>query len=274
MFNSATILRLKPSYFILSQFSPQPHRINEANLNGATVNALNQCKATCLPAQNEGMWMDASDRFLGLYFVAQDIHERASSTQPYRYQSSQSLLHVVMCCFVFKHLLQAQAQACHDIALSIQLGQRYQHRSDSIIALDELQLSLTYLQEQQQLEWKRCMLSSAICLIILLRLKNKLSNVSNPDVQKTEDDVLHDTEAHSIKAMWQRIQANFHRDSLLFRHAVRMSIALTAGYGILQGLDLDRGYWILLTTLFVCQPNYAATRQSWFPALLAPSRGY
>ncbi|MCV6022196.1 FUSC family protein, partial [Escherichia coli] len=31
--------------------------------------------------------------------------------------------------------------------------------------------------------------------------------------------------------------------------------------GIIQLFDIDRGYWILLTTLFVCQPNYSATRQ-------------
>ncbi|MDW2036079.1 FUSC family protein, partial [Vibrio sp. 665] len=29
----------------------------------------------------------------------------------------------------------------------------------------------------------------------------------------------------------------------------------------IQLFDIDRGYWILLTTLFVCQPNYSATRQ-------------
>ena len=95
----------------------------------------------------------------------------------------------------------------------------------------------------------------------LATVEKQLSNVSNPDVSKPEEDVLDDTEAHTLKTMWLRIKANLNRDSLLFRHAVRMSIALTLGYGILQGLGLERGYWILLTTLFVCQPNYAATRQ-------------
>lgn len=247
-------------FYPVSNLTPQPHRINEANLNGATVNALNQCKATLLARSKRGHVDGASDRFLSLYFVAQDIHERASSTH-YRYQELAESFARSDVLFRFKHLLQAQAQACHDIALSIQIGQRYQHRSDSIIALDELQLSLAYLQEQQQREWKQLLAQLSYLFNNLATVEKQLSNVSNPDVQKTEDDVLHDTEAHSIKAMWQRIQANFHRDSLLFRHAIRMSIALTAGYGILQGLDLDRGYWILLTTLFVCQPNYAATRQ-------------
>lgn len=40
-----------------------------------------------------------------------------------------------------------------------------------------------------------------------------------------------------------------------------MSLVLCIGYVIIQFFDLHRGYWILLTSLFVCQPNYNATRR-------------
>ncbi|MFA0069946.1 FUSC family protein, partial [Vibrio breoganii] len=73
--------------------------------------------------------------------------------------------------------------------------------------------------------------------------------------------VLDDTNPHTLTAMWHKIKANLNTDSMLFRHAIRMAITLTLGYGIIQGFDIERGYWILLTTLFVCQPNYSATRQ-------------
>ena len=49
-------------------------------------------------------------------------------------------------------------------------------------------------------------------------------------------------------------------ESALFRHAVRMSLVLCAGYAFIQFTGLQHGYWILLTSLFVCQPNYNATR--------------
>ena len=39
-----------------------------------------------------------------------------------------------------------------------------------------------------------------------------------------------------------------------------MALALTAGYGVLHWIHPTQGYWILLTTVFVCQPNYGATR--------------
>ena len=47
----------------------------------------------------------------------------------------------------------------------------------------------------------------------------------------------------------------------MFRHAVRMSLVLCVGYAFIQITGLHRGYWILLTSLFVCQPNYNATRR-------------
>lgn len=45
-----------------------------------------------------------------------------------------------------------------------------------------------------------------------------------------------------------------------FRHAVRLSLVVAAACTIVEALNLNLGYWILLTALFVCQPNYTATK--------------
>ncbi len=140
-------------------------------------------------------------------------------------------------------------------------GNEYTHTDQSILALAELQNSLGYLEEQQQSHWKRLLAQLTYLFNNLATVEKQLSNINNPDAERLEEDVLDDTNPHTLKAMWQRISANLNKDSMLFRHALRMSIALTAGYGIIQAFDIDRGYWILLTTLFVCQPNYSATRQ-------------
>lgn len=243
----------------VQDLTPQPHRIAEANLNAATVSALNQCKDEFLTRSKRGHVDSTSDRFLSIYFLAQDIHERISSTH-YRYQELASHFERSDVLFRFKHLLQQQAQSCRVIAQSIKSGIEYNHNSDSIMALDELQLALNYLQQQNNSEWKTSLTQLGYLFNNLATVEKQLSNVSNPDTTKPEDDILQDNEVHTLKSMWLRIKSNLTTDSLLFRHAVRMSIALTAGYGIIQGLDLERGYWILLTTLFVCQPNYASTR--------------
>lgn len=244
----------------VTNLTPQPFRIEEARLNATTVTALNHCKATFLSRSKRGHVDGASDRFLNIYFLAQDIHERISSSH-YRYQELSQHFERFDILFRFKHLLETQANACRDIAESIRLGKEYQHSGDSIIALDELANSLQYLQKQDNGQWHSLLNQLNYLFNNLSTVEKQLNNVSNPDANRLEEGVLDDTEAHSLKSMWERIKSNFTSDSMLFRHAVRMSIALTAGYGIIQFFEIERGYWILLTTLFVCQPNYSATRQ-------------
>ncbi|APU75881.1 TIGR01666 family membrane protein [Vibrio parahaemolyticus] len=244
----------------VTNLAPQPMRIEAARLNAATVTALNACKATLLTRSKRGHVDGPSDRFLNIYFIAQDIHERVSSSH-YRYQDLATEFERSDVLFRFKYLLETQAQACRDIAQAIQLGNEYTHTDESILALAELQNSLAYLEEQQQGHWKRLLMQLTYLFNNLATVEKQLNNINNPDAERLEEDTLADTNPHTLKAMWQRISANLHKDSMLFRHALRMSIALTIGYSIIQLFDIDRGYWILLTTLFVCQPNYSATRQ-------------
>ncbi|MEL7292253.1 MAG: YccS family putative transporter [Pseudomonadota bacterium] len=244
----------------VENLTPQPYRIEEARLNAATVSALNHCKATFLSRSKRGHVDGASDRFLHTYFLAQDIHERISSTH-YRYQELAEHFSRSDVLFRFKYLLENQAKSCRQIAQAIRLGNEYQHSDDSIIALDELQNSLQFLQQQNDPSWRSLLAQLGYLFNNLATVEKQLNQVNNPDAHHLEEEVLDDTEAHGFKAMYQRIAANFNRDSMLFRHAVRLSIALTFGYGVIQLFDIERGYWILLTTLFVCQPNYSATRQ-------------
>ncbi len=239
---------------------PQPMRIEAARLNSATVTALNACKATLLSRSKRGHIVGPSGRFLKIYFIAQDIHERASSSH-YRYQDLATEFERSDVLFRFKYLLESQARACREIAQAIQLGNEYSHSNEAILALVEVQNSLAYLEEHKQDHWKRLLGQLTYLLNNLATVEKQLNNINNPDAEGLEEDTLYDTNPHTLKAMWQKISANLNKDSMLFRHAIRMSIALTVGYGIIQVFDFDRGYWILLTTLFVCQPNYSATRQ-------------
>ncbi|MGC9402178.1 YccS family putative transporter [Vibrio genomosp. F10] len=244
----------------VSNLIPQPHRIAEAKLNATTVTALNHSKSTLLTRSKRGRMDNRNSRFFSIYFLAQDIHERASSSH-YRYQELAQDFQRSDVMFRFKHVLQAQANACRDIAQSIRLGTPYQHSSESIIALDELKESLTYLEQDEKGKSRVSLAQLGYLFNNLATVEKQLNHVSSPDVNQLEEDSLFDTDAHTLKSMWLRIKSNFSTDSLLFKHAVRLSLALTVGYAILQAFDLDRGYWILLTTLFVCQPNYSATKQ-------------
>ncbi|MGF1679995.1 YccS family putative transporter [Photobacterium minamisatsumaniensis] len=245
----------------VSNLVPQPLRLEAASQNAKVVTALNNAKATLLHRARRGHPNEVGDKFLKIYFLAQDIHERASSSHS-RYQDLAAEFHRSDVLFRFQRLLACQAQACREISHALAMGKPYRHGAESVRALDELQDSLLYLKNQSNPKWRTYLAQLDYLFSNLATVERQLSNVSNPDVAQTGSDTeLDDTEAHSMKERWQRISSQFTPNSMLFRHALRMAIALTVGYGCILVLDLERGYWILLTTLFVCQPNYSATRQ-------------
>ena len=93
-------------------------------------------------------------------------------------------------------------------------------------------------------------------------LENQLASAHNPGVSDDRrDSSLYDRSPSSVLEAWKRVRLNFTLGSPTFRHAVRLSIALMTGYGVLQWIDPEQGFWILLTTLFVCRPNFATTRR-------------
>ncbi|AAW86118.1 YccS family putative transporter [Aliivibrio fischeri] len=259
----ATYLNSKSELFHpVTNLVPQPYRLQEAKNNAQMVTALNNSKASLLTRAKRGHVVGASDKFLKIYFIAQDIHERVSSSH-YRYQDLANTFNRSDILFRFKHLLHSQSLACKEVARCLSLGLPYQHDNASIFALDELQQSLIALKEQQKPEWRLSLIQLDYLFNNLATVERQFANISNPEraLETEEDTVLADQGAHTPKAMWQRLRANLTTDSVLFRHAIRMALALTAGYGIIQAFELERGYWILLTTLFVCQPNYSATKE-------------
>ncbi|HRN79701.1 MAG TPA: FUSC family membrane protein [Ferruginibacter sp.] len=54
---------------------------------------------------------------------------------------------------------------------------------------------------------------------------------------------------------------NLNFQSGIFRHAVRVSLALLIGYIIAEGFNLGHGNWILLTILVIMKPAYSLTKK-------------
>ncbi|NVH50069.1 TIGR01666 family membrane protein [Photobacterium damselae subsp. damselae] len=257
----ATYLDSKSQLFEpIADLQPQPLRLDAAHNNAKVVAALNGAKATLLHRARRGQPHTTGDRFLKIYFMAQDIHERVSSSH-YRYQDLAATFQRSDVLFRFQRLLRAQAMACRDIAKALAIGKPYQHLEITEKALDELRESINYLKAQNNPQWRLLLTQLDYLFSNLATVERQLANISNPDATVTDETELADNEAHSIPDLWRRITSQLNPQSLLFRHALRMAIALTVGYGCIQFLHLERGYWILLTTLFVCQPNYSATRQ-------------
>ncbi|KIQ05274.1 MULTISPECIES: YccS family putative transporter [Pseudomonas] len=254
-------LKLKAALFEpLRQLDVEARRLALAKQNGRVVAALNATKEIILHRVGNGRPGPKVSRYLKLYFLAQDIHERASSSHyPYNALAEAFFHSDVM--FRCQRLLRLHGKACHALAQAIELRQPFEYGEQHGQALADLQASLEHLRIQSNPAWRHLLRSLGALAGNLGTLDRLLGSASNPDaLAEEQDSSLLDREPQSLRDVWERIRLQLTPTSLLFRHALRLSIALAAGYGVLHWIHPTQGYWILLTTLFVCQPNYGATR--------------
>jgi uncharacterized membrane protein (TIGR01666 family) len=229
--------------------------------NGQLVTTLNQTKTSLLTRLRGDRGQRGTRRTLHYYFVAQDIHERASSSHV-QYSALREKFRYSDVMFRFQRLLSMQSQACQQLSRSILLRTPYQHdprfeRAFSHLdaALDRVQASGTSAEQMKALGFLLNNLRAIDAQLATIESEQAMAQPGNDADNQLADDSL-----HGFSDMWLRLSRNFSPESALFRHAVRMSVVLCLGYAFIQITGLQHGYWILLTSLFVCQPNYNATR--------------
>ncbi|MTC58248.1 Inner membrane protein yccS [Providencia rustigianii] len=233
-----------------------------ALVNSTLISTMNQAKISLLSRLKGDRGQKGTRTTLQYYFVAQDIHERASSSHIQYQQLSRRLRHCDIL-FRFQRLMTMQARACQQIAQSVLWRKQYQHnpRFERTFAYIENSLQLLQKQSPELHEIKA--------------LRNLLNNLKGIDVQlkglslgqiewqqnSKQIEQLSDESLSGFRDIVTRIKHHLTPKSSLFRHAVRMSVLLCTGYAIIQLFNIEKGYWILLTSLFVCQPNYSATKR-------------
>jgi len=255
-------LKLKSSLFEpIRQMDVEARRLELAQQNGRVVAALNVAKEIILHRVGNGRPGSKVSRYLKLYFLAQDIHERASSSHyPYNALADAFFHSDVM--FRCQRLLRQQGKACRALAESIQMRQPFVYDASFAEALSDLHASLEHLRIQSNPAWRGLLRSLRALAANLGTLDRLLSDASNPDaLADATDSSLLDRSPRNLKDVWIRLRTQLTPTSLLFRHALRLPLALSIGYGMVHLIHPSQGYWIILTTLFVCQPNYGATRR-------------
>lgn len=259
----ATYLEAKATLFDPDIEDDYQHSLyNLAMANSQLIDTMNQTKVTLL-SRLKGDRGQRSSRFtLHYYFVAQDIHERASSSHVQYQLLSNELRHSDVL-FRFQRLLSMQARACEQVAQSILWHKKYQHNPSLERAINYLENALNHLKnttsEPQLITPLNNLLQNLQGIDALLRsISTEQYQISHDQKEETQ---LSDDGLTGWRDIALRIREHLTPKSALFRHAVRMSLVLCIGYAIIQFFQLDRGYWILLTSLFVCQPNYNATRR-------------
>ncbi|WP_051063684.1 YccS family putative transporter [Acinetobacter haemolyticus] len=244
--------------------SYQQSMIDLSMENSKLIGLFNNLRVALLTRLKGDRGQKDTRRSLQYYFVAQDIHERADSAH-IDYQKLTKVFQHSDILFRFQRILSIQGKACQDLAQSILSRTRYTHNKRFKHSFENLRLSLEKLRKDGLYDQVRINALFALyqnLKSIDAQLQNLeternlvLDNAQQPEHQLKDDDL------KGMKDIVVRIKQNLTPESVLFRHAVRLSIVLFIGYLFIQMTNIAYGYWILLTALFVCQPNFNATKR-------------
>ena len=244
--------------------SYQQSMIDLALENGKLISIFNDMRMALLTRLKGDRGQRDTRRSLQYYFVAQDIHERADSAH-IDYQKLAKIFQHSDILFRFQRILTIQGKACQDLANCILTRTRYVHNKRFKHSFENLRLSLEKLHADQVYDQVRINALFALyqnLKSIDAQLQNLETerNIQLINAQQAENQ-LKDDDLKGWNDMMVRVKQHLTPESVLFRHAVRLSIVLFIGYIFIQLTHIAYGYWILLTALFVCQPNFNATKR-------------
>ncbi|MEQ4575261.1 MAG: YccS family putative transporter [Gammaproteobacteria bacterium] len=261
-FELGRFIELKADLFEpVRQSDLHARRLALAEQNARVVAALNAAKNAIISRfGRSGRPGVQSGVYFRLYYMAQEFHERASSSH-YPYEAlTEAFFHsdVLYRC---QRLLGLQGKACARLGEAIRLRRSFEYGERTAQATADLRASLDFLHARGDGRLARLLGSLELLVTNLQTIERRLSEATRTDTTgETVDTRLRDSSPHTLREMATRIGRQLTPTSVLFRHGLRMAIALAVGYGLMKLIHADNGYWILLTTAFVCRPNYGATR--------------
>jgi YccS/YhfK family integral membrane protein len=256
-------LQLKATLFEpVREADLQRRQLDLAEQNRRVVGALNEAKTAILarfgrsgrPGVNSGL-------YLRLYYMAQDFHERASSSH-YPYGALVDAFFHSDVLYRCQRLLDLQGQACARLGEAIRLRRPFVYGESNQQAGRDLADALAYLRDQQRPQWQRLLGSLDLLVHNLRSIERRLLDAERSEASLDNVDTrLRDSNPHTLREMGVRVRQQLTPGSVLFRHGLRMALALIAGFAAIRLFNAQNGSWVLLTIVFVCRPNFGATRQ-------------
>lgn len=242
--------------------------------NGRVVDALNATKESLISRMGRGtppLWLQTA---MHQYLAAQDVHERVSSSHEHYDLLAQSFFHsdVLYRCQRVLTLLGEQALK---LSVAIEAQSVPQHWGVTARAIEDMQAAVAHLEAQAAevaatANGPTTVPTQSRALRSLHALGDNLTALAGvfagalalPDntAEGALDYALFDREPRSLRDAWGRVRSHWRLQSPWLRHSLRLSLSLAAGFCIMQATSDPHGYWILLTIVFVSQPQYAATQ--------------
>lgn len=249
------------SKFFPSDESSQDYRRNQlAQKNIDLVQAIDSAHKVLRSYAYE---IGKNDKKLGQYYrqwlLLQQLHERAASSHEQYDLLSQQTDNIKLVEGIGQLLVEI-SQSVSRFADSLLNGKRYKTPISMQWTLGALEEMMAHHTSDRQYA----------SLSLLSKNLKQMVQIMEGIHETIPDKVPSDYEPLSRK---QRLKALLKPDHPRFRYALRLSICLVVGYALTYFLHIEKGEWILLTSLFVCQQNYISTRQRLTQRILGTLKG-
>lgn len=257
-------LELKARMFLpVRGIDLEQRRLDLALHNGRVVEALNATKESLFSRHRPGTMPDWLRAALHQFFVAQDVHERASSSHENYDLLVESFFHsdVLYRC---ERVLELMGRDCLSLAEAIRTRAPWSRKRATERAVEDLLAAVDHADATNDRGDSATLLRARHALRALaanLRAMNEeIAGVRDKAFDRMPaDTALQDLSLRSASQVAARLKAHLTLSSPVMRHAVRLSLSLLAGFALMSATGDSYGFWILLTIVFVCQPQYAAT---------------
>ena len=235
-------------------------QIDLAMSNTGVITAFNQCRAALFYRLRGQHRHPRTAKMLRYYLSAQDMHERISSAHVDYSEMAEQLKNTDLI-FRIRRLLEMQGQACRNIAATLRNNKPYAYSKRLGRAMEGCRQSLSHFAETHadnaNLHNIRRLLDNLSSVDYQLRQLQNDASLAENDNTDTRIAALENTKFRNIG---ETVLSQLDFECDVFLHATRLAIFVAAACIIFEILHLNLGYWILLTALFVCQPNYTATK--------------
>lgn len=228
--------------------------------NTAVINGFNQCRTALFYRLRRQQRYRRTGVLLQYYLTAQNIHERISSRHVDYAAMSQKLVHSDLI-FRIQRLIVLQAEACQQMSCCLHEDRSFVFDAKLTRAGEGLQRSAglygdEYGADDDTPGWRQ-LIANILAINELLQLLAQVKSdaISQPAAENT----IIGMDVNRLRDVLPALKMHFTLQSTVLRHATRLAILTGVICLMVEGLHLKLGYWILLTGIIVCQPNYTAT---------------
>lgn len=256
----AKYMELKASLFPSDEKTQAKVRNQLALQNVKVVAALDGCRDVLNSYRDSLSDDEPLAPYLRRFMLLQSLHERAASShERYELLSNDPWKRDIL--EGAGQMLQQLAHAVRLYGKSLLTQGDYRHPVSLEWLINVLKEKLAHTQAAD---------TASLSLLInnLERSHRSLLSSSDEQVRSIAPKLARDP-----RTLVQRFKDQLTWNNPRMRHAVRLSLCFLVGFGISEGLQLRKGEWIILTCLFVLQPNYSETRRRLYQRILGTLTG-